>query len=140
MADCIAGPIRATLVVVDGNGLMATSNSLVIPLDRNIAPIGGFSAFKVDTGIGLSPANVTVRVSDIFGRPVAGAVVLIVKTSGNVTEFPASVQTCAGVVTVTCPPGTAVGAVSFPVTWGANSTGSIELELGNLPPVDLSFP
>ena len=45
-ADCITGPIRATLVVVDGNGLMATSNPLIIPVDLNIAPIGAFYSLE----------------------------------------------------------------------------------------------
>jgi len=122
-AYCVTGPISATLVVVDGNGLMATSNLIVIPADKDIAPVGALSGSESATG---SPTTVTVQVSDIFGRPAAGAVVLVVATTGDPSAFPASVST------------NAMGIATFTVAWSMAGS-AIELELGNLPPVELTL-
>jgi flagellin-like protein len=137
--DCISGPIRATLVVADDNGLLSTSQPIIATQDANIAPIGSLSASNVEATNATTSAKyatVIVQVNDIFGRSVVGAVVLIVKTSGDVTGYDS--HTGGSIPLLSSVAMGAGGMVTFQVTWSTG--GSIELELGNLPPVQMSFP
>ncbi|HUI01120.1 MAG TPA: Ig-like domain-containing protein [Nitrososphaerales archaeon] len=125
LGDCIAGPIRATLIVTDSNGLVTTSQPIVVSPDPNIDPVGSISA-RDGTPPCASPCTVTVTVDDAFGNPVGGSVVNAVKVFGDVSPNLPSQTT------------TSSGTAQFMVTFTAG--GSMNFETGSLLPAQLSFP
>jgi flagellin-like protein len=121
-SDCITGPIRVTLLVADANGFLATSQSVIVAPDPNIAPPGSLSSPTCT----VTPSEVTVLVQDIYGRPVVGTIVTAVRSSGDVTT-----------------PSTAItdptGKATFAASWTVHPS-SVQLQTGTLPPVEAVCP
>jgi flagellin-like protein len=119
--DCITGPIKASLVAVDDNGLMVSTQPVVISSDPNIAPVASLTG----AGAGPSPRTITITVMDIFGRPASGVVVTAATLSGDAST--SSAQTTG-----------AGGVANFVVSW--TTGGSIQFTVGALPSLRMSFP
>lgn len=122
--DCITGPIMASLVVADDNGLTTTSQPVTIASDPNIAPIASITG----TNGTSNPDTVTITVQDIFGRNVGGVVVTAITYSGNVSTPSAETTNATG---------QAVFSVSWPT--GEKGAGSVQFTVGALPPLRMSF-
>lgn len=118
----ITGPLRVTLTTIDSNGLVAISQSTILPKDPNIDPAGSLNVTIPKNSGGI----LTVEVKDIFGRPLAGAPVLFLSSPGGATFSPTSAVTDEN------------GEASTKLTWTGSST--VEIESGTLSPLYVTVP
>ena len=81
------GPILVTLTVVDGNGLMGSTEPTVISGDPLVAPVASISLLNVENMGTCCSATLTVTLKDIFGNPASGQVVDFELVSGNITSI-----------------------------------------------------
>jgi hypothetical protein len=128
-ADCISGPITATLTVTDSNGFTATSQPVVVPPDPALAPPASLTLFSENTDVPLiTTYNIAVQVSDVYGRPVAGQVVTAV-CYGNVTLASNTADTNGN------------GQAVFTVTvTTVNPVGSVLFQVASVPQLEVVYP
>ena len=123
----VTGPLRVSLMVVDQSGLVGYSGQEVLASDPDIVPLGGLTVST--TPAGPSAYNVSASVTDIFGRPVAGAVVFFEASGAGLSSIlPAYASTDST--------GLAVSTVTL------NGLGSVvaTVKCADLPPVQLVLP
>ncbi len=126
---CATGPIEASLTVVDTNGFVSTSNPVIIPADPNIAPpatILLYPSTETLTSCSTSATSVYVEIENILGQPVSGV---------GVTAIPSSGITVTPTTNATATYMSQKGVVGFDVTCSGTTSGTIEFESGNLPPI-----
>ncbi len=119
LTDCVTGPMRATLTVVDASGFSSTSQPTIVAQDQNIAPEAAIALSNSPTcGGGV----VSVRVSNIFNQATTGVPVVAFATGAiTFTSSTEIVTDTYGMATFTYSP------CSSPVT--------IEFTSGTLPPL-----
>jgi len=130
--DCLTGPFRIGLSVIDQLGFIGNSTAVILSADPNMAPIA-----TLTTGAGASPScaagpNIVVTVADVFGRPVPGVTVLAAST-GLLTLSASSYQTGAG-GSVTLTKG---GSPGYTCTGAGNAIFTVTIN--NLPPSAVIF-
>jgi hypothetical protein len=133
----VAGPFRVTLTIVDGNGLMTTSQQIVFPADANIDP--AVTLTQISPNPLLAPPScaanpggipVTILVSDVFNQPLPNVPVTFIQTSGVVS--PAS-----QIVPTSNTPGATFGKATLTIT--CTGPAGLEAKVGNLPPIAINF-
>lgn len=128
-ADCIDGPILASLTVVDSNGFMATSQPIIIPADPNITPPASLSIASAATCSNMTgTGSVTVEVSNIFNQPSLG-VATVGFSSGTVSlSVPSEQVSSSG------------GQVTYSYSCTTSTPGVLEVTSGTLPPLYITVP
>jgi len=122
LTDCFTGPVKATLTVVDDNGFLASSQSIILPQDPNIAPASELTVSGGPTCVAPT-GTVTVTVLNIFGQPIDGVPVVAFPSSG--VAITSQTELISG------SPGP--GQAQF--TYTCPTSGTIEFTSGTLPPL-----